>query len=140
MPEEKSAPLILMIDDEESAVKLGKLLLEREGYRFLSASNGEEGLTLAVVERPDVILLDVLMPNMTGHEVLKRLNTVPHTREIPVIMLTAKGADKDIEASFREGAIFHVDKPYEIQDLLQKIKVALARVESGGSHHSAASS
>ena len=134
MPQEKSEPLVLMIDDEESAIKLGKLLLEREGYRFLSASNGEEGITLAVVERPDVILLDILMPKMTGHDALKRLKTDPNTREIPVIMLTAKGAEKDIETSFRQGAIFHIDKPYEIQDLLQKINMALARAAKRGSN------
>ena len=139
MPQEKSEPLVLMIDDEESAITLGKLLLEREGYRFLSASNGEEGLTLAVVERPDVILLDILMPQMTGHEVLKRLKTVPHTREIPIIMLTAKGAEKDIETSFQQGAIFHVDKPYELQDLLQKIKMALARAAARGANRPATS-
>ena len=126
MPPESAAPqTVLLIDDETNSRKLAKLLLEREGYRVLTAANGEEGLLLAKVERPDVILLDIMMPKMNGHEALRRLKDDPDTTRTPVIMLTAKTADQDIASSFRLGAVFHMEKPYETVDLLQKIKMAI---------------
>lgn len=115
---------ILIVDDEMSARMLAKMLLEREGAKVFTAAHGEEGLTLAKVERPDLILLDLMMPKMSGHEVLQRLKNDPDTKTIPVIILTAKLGDKDIEASFRLGAVFHLEKPYEAKDLFQKIQVA----------------
>lgn len=124
MAEGASGRTILTVDDEGSARKLVKLLLEREGYRVLTAANGEEGLVLAKAERPDLILLDLMMPKMNGHEVLRRLKRDPDTKHIPVIMLTARGADVDIAASFEQGATFHMEKPYETKDLLQKIQAA----------------
>ena len=125
MADERPARTILMIDDEANARKMGKLLLEREGYRVLTASHGEEGLILAKVERPDTILLDVMMPKMDGFETLRRLRADQDTKDIAVIMVTARGTEHDIAASFKLGAVFHIEKPYETQDLLQKIIVAL---------------
>ena len=119
-----SRETILMIDDEEDARKLVKLLLERAGYRVLTAQTGAEGLILAKVERPQVILLDILMPKMKGHEALRRLKGDLDTRDIPVIMLTAMGTEHDIAASFRLGAVFHLEKPFETRDLLEKVKAA----------------
>ena len=116
---------VLMVDDEANARKIAKLILEREGYRTLTASNGEEGLILAKVEQPDVILLDIMMPKMSGYDMLKRLPEDQDTLQIPVIMVTARGTEHDIATSFRLGAIFHLQKPYEMKDLLQKIQVAL---------------
>jgi CheY-like chemotaxis protein len=125
MAENRPQPTILMIDDEANARKVVKLLLEREGYRVLTAANGEEGLILAKVERPAVVLLDVMMPKLNGYETLKRLREDQDTSAIPVIMVTAKGTEHDIATSFKLGAIFHVEKPYETKDLIQKIQVAL---------------
>ena len=116
---------VLMIDDEVNARKIGKLLLEREGYEVLTASNGEEGLILAKVKEPGVILLDVAMPKMNGHETLRRLREDHDMQHIPVIMVTARGTEHDIATSYRLGAVFHLEKPYETKDLLQKIEVAL---------------
>ena len=116
---------ILMIDDESNARKVTKLVLEREGFRVLTAATGDEGLILAKVERPDVILLDVMMPKMNGYETLKRLRDDQDTATVPVIMVTARGTEHDIATSFRLGAVFHIEKPYETQDLLNKITVAL---------------
>jgi DNA-binding response OmpR family regulator len=116
---------ILMIDDESNARKVTKLVLEREGFRVLTAATGEEGLILAKVERPHVILLDVMMPKMNGYETLKRLRDDQDTSTVPVIMITARGTEHDIATSFRLGAVFHIEKPYETQDLLKKITVAL---------------
>ena len=114
-----------MIDDEANARKIAKLLLEREGYEVLTASDGEEGLILAKVKQPSVILLDVMMPKLDGHQTLKRLREDADMRQIPVIMVTAKCTEHDIATSYRLGAVFHLEKPYEIRDLLQKIAVAL---------------
>ena len=116
---------ILMIDDESNARKVTKLVLEREGFRVLTAATGDEGLILAKVERPHVILLDVMMPKMNGYETLKRLREDQDTGTVPVIMVTARGTEHDIATSFRLGAVFHIEKPYETQDLLNKITVAL---------------
>lgn len=124
MNDAASQHTILTIDDETSGRKLMKLLLEREGYRVLTAANGEEGLVLAKGEQPHLILLDLMMPKMSGHEVLRRLKRDPDTKQIPVIMLTARGADADIANSFQLGAVFHVEKPYETKDLLHKIQAA----------------
>lgn len=117
---------VLMIDDEANARKLAKLLLEREGYRVLTAANGEEGLILAKVQQPDVVLLDILMPKTSGHEVLRRLQEDQDLKDIPVIIVTARRGEQGIAASFRLGAVSHIEKPYETKDLLQKIQVALA--------------
>ena len=126
MPEDKRQPTtVLMIDDESNARKMVKLLLEREGYRVLTAGNGEEGLILAKVEQPNVILLDLMMPKMNGHETLRRLRDDQDMKTIPVVVISAKGTEHDIAASFRLGAVFHIEKPYETKDLLQKIQVAL---------------
>ena len=125
MADERPARTILMIDDEANARKMGKLLLEREGYRVLTAAHGEEGLILAKVERPDAILLDIMMPKMDGFETLRRLRADQDTKDTAVIMVTARGGEHDISASFKLGAVFHIEKPYETQDLLQKIIVAL---------------
>ena len=126
MTERQAGRTILIIDDEVNARKLAKMLLEREGFTVFTTGNGEEGLTLAKVERPDVILLDLIMPKMSGHEVLQRLKQDPDTRAISIIVLTAKVADRDIATSFQLGAVFHLEKPYEVKDLIQKIHAALA--------------
>lgn len=120
----KSQRTILVVDDEEPARRLIKLLLEREGYRVFTSANGPEALILAKVEQPDAMLLDILMPRMNGHDVLKRLKTDPDTCLIPVIILSAKGADRDIQTSFHLGAVYHMEKPFETLDLLEKIKIA----------------
>ena len=117
---------VLMIDDENNSRKIAKLLLEREGLRVLTAGNGEEGLILAKVEQPHVVLLDVMMPKVNGYETLKRLREDQDTRSIPVIMVTARGTEHDIATAFRLGAVFHIEKPYETKDLLQKIAMAFS--------------
>ena len=132
MSQDKKPLSVLMIDDEPNHRKVVKLILEREGYRVLTAANGEEGLILAKVEQPDAILLDVMMPKMDGYEALRRMRADQDLKDIPVIMITARGAEHDIATSFRLGAIFHLEKPYETGDLLQKIQVAVTLAQQGG--------
>ena len=131
MPDAPSAQTVLVVDDEPNVRRITKLLLEREGHRVLTAADGEEALLLAKVEQPDVILLDVVMPKLDGYETLKRLRVDADLQSIPVVMVTARGTEHDIAQSFQLGAVFHVEKPYETKDLLQKVKVALALREGG---------
>jgi CheY-like chemotaxis protein len=119
------AATVLFIDDEHDSRLLVKLLLERQGYRVLTAGHGKDGLVLAKLDRPHVILLDVMMPDLDGYGTLRRLKDDPDTASIPVIMLTARRAERDIEASFRLGAILHLEKPYPMAALIEKIHMAL---------------
>lgn len=124
-PSVSSGATVLFIDDEQDSRLLVKLLLERQGYRVLTAGHGKDGLVLAKLDRPHVILLDVMMPDLDGYGTLKRLKSDPDTASIPVIMLTAKRSERDIEASFRLGAILHLEKPYPMAALMEKIRMAL---------------
>lgn len=124
MAEANVTQTILVIDDETDVREVSKLLFEREGFRVLTASNGQEGMLLAKVNRPDVILLDVLMPTMDGYATLRVLKDDPDTCHIPVIMVTARRTEKDFATSFRLGAVSYVEKPYLTADLLRKIKAA----------------
>lgn len=128
---------VLVLDDEEHIRKILKLLLERAGYQVFTAPTGEDALTMAKVEHPEAILLDIIMPAMNGHDVLRRLKSDPDTRDIHVIMVTAKGSERDIATSFRLGALFHVEKPFETKDLLEKLRVAIVRAAEGGMGSSA---
>ncbi len=126
MPQGESERTILVIDDEYAVRRLMKLLLERRGYQVLTAADGTEGLILAKVEQPDVILLDLMMPKMDGHEVLQQLKRDPDTKDAHVIVVTAKSGDRDRVAAFRLGVLDYIDKPYRTADLLQKIKIAIS--------------
>jgi len=132
MSQDRPEHSVLVLDDEEHIRKILKLVLEREGYQVFTAPNGEEAIVLAKVEHPEAILLDIIMPMMDGYEVLRRLKSDPDTRAIPVIMVTAKGGERDIATSFRLGALFYVEKPFETKDLLEKLRVAIVRASEGG--------
>ncbi|MFQ5951840.1 MAG: response regulator [Candidatus Omnitrophota bacterium] len=119
------ATKILIIDDEPSVVKMVEFRLKKDGFDVITAQNGAEGLEKAKAESPDIILLDILMPEMDGHETLLRLKDSAETRSIPVIMLTAKGQIEDIERSSKEGAMDYISKPYDPVVLLSKIRKAL---------------
>ena len=117
---------VLVIDDELTGRRLEQRILEQRGYHVLTASDGEEGLVLAKAERPHLILLDVVMPKLNGYQVLRRLKADPDCREIPVIMLTGRSDDHDIEESFKLGAVYHLEKPFLIQQLYRQIELALS--------------
>lgn len=103
---------ILIVDDEENIVKLVKINLERAGYITAVAYDGVEALKKIKEEKPDLIVLDVLMPEMNGIDVLKKLKSDNETRKIPVIMLTIKSSDKDIFKGWQEGADSYLTKPF----------------------------
>ena len=119
-------PTILLIDDEPATRQLVSLLLQQQGFRVLTAADGQEGLQAASLQIPDVILLDLMMPKLHGHDVMRQLRRDPLTRDILVIVLTARGGDQDVAESLRLGAVSHLEKPYEVEELLRRIQAALS--------------
>ncbi len=113
---------LLVIDDEPEVVSLMRERLEREGYRAICATNSSEALALAVQERPDLILLDILMPHPDGLTLLRQLKAHDATHEIPVIMVTAKGQTQYIEEGMAFGAKDYFIKPFQWQELFRFIR------------------
>ena len=117
---------ILIADDRSEVVELVKATLEGEGYRTIDASDGKEALEKIGLERPDLVLLDIVMPKMDGFEVLSKLRGDPKTKDIPVIMLTAKGQKLDREKGIKLGASDYIIKPFSPSHLLDKIEELIA--------------
>lgn len=118
---------ILVIEDEPDSLKLLSMALKAAGYVVLGAQNGEEGLKIFREEKPDLVILDVVMPVMDGWEVLRRIKAGLRSRRVPVIMLTAKNTDMDKIKGYNFGADFYVTKPYNIKKLLPVIKDMLSK-------------
>jgi DNA-binding response OmpR family regulator len=111
------AQRILAVDDEERVVRLLQIRLQALGYEVVPAHDGEAALRLAVEKRPDLILLDVMMPKIDGFEVLRRLKAEPTTAPIPVIMLTARGQFDDLAHGYGEGAHWYFHKPFDMAEV-----------------------
>jgi CheY-like chemotaxis protein len=120
---------ILVIDDEEQLVEMVQMRLEANEYMVISAKNGAEGVQKAVETKPDLILMDVLMPEMNGYSALKHLKEEEKTKDIPVIMFTVQRHLEDRRRSISEGAAAHIVKPFEPEELMKKIKDILAGKE-----------
>ncbi|HEX9781048.1 MAG TPA: response regulator [bacterium] len=118
---------ILLIDDDESIRKPLQRRLEAWGFEVIPAATGEEGLTLAEAQQPDLILLDVVLPKMKGREVCGALKSNPSTRRIPVIFLTALGLADHIKAGMDLGAEDYIVKPIEPEQLRMRLEVCLLR-------------
>ncbi|MDD3726076.1 MAG: response regulator [Candidatus Ratteibacteria bacterium] len=118
---------ILVIEDESDNLKLLSMALKSAGYIVFGATNGEEGLEIFKEEKPDLVILDVVMPVMDGWEVLRRIKSGLRSRRVPVIMLTAKNADQDKLKGYDFGADFYVTKPYNIKKLLPVIRDMLSK-------------
>lgn len=116
---------ILVIDDEVDLVNLLTMRLEAEGYEVLSALDGQAGLDKAHEERPDLILLDVMMPIMDGYQVCRFLKFDDELKNIPVIMLTARIQEKDKNTGKNMGADLYLTKPCDLNELSQKIRAYL---------------
>jgi len=112
---------ILVVDDEPEILSILVFRISYWGYDAIPAGSGSEGLDLAEEEQPDLIILDIMMPGMDGFEVLKRLKRSDKTRNIPVIIITVVSAKKEIEKGLSLGANFYLTKPYEAQELKNKI-------------------
>lgn len=118
---------ILVVDDEPEALKLFGYALHRQGYEIIVAQNGQEGLALIKSQKPDLVVLDIMMPGMDGYEVCRRIRSDPETRALPVIMLTAKTETSDKLSGFEAGADDYVSKPVALPELFARVKALLAR-------------
>jgi DNA-binding response OmpR family regulator len=119
---------ILVVDDEDDILHFLELVLREKGYDVATASGGHEALTKAQLEQPNLILLDIMMPQMDGWEVLKLLRVDEETADIPVAMLSARTEAKDRVQGLQEGAIDYICKPFSLQDLLVKIETIFNQV------------
>lgn len=118
---------ILIVDDDVDSLKLIGLMLQRQGYDIVVANNGQQALSRAHAEGPDLIILDVMMPDMDGYEVCRRLRQDPSTQPIPIIMFTAKTMVDDKVAGFEAGADDYLTKPTHPAELASRVKAVLAR-------------
>jgi DNA-binding response OmpR family regulator len=116
---------ILVVDDQPQIVRLIQLNLEKENFEVLTAGDGEEGLSKALSERPDLVILDVIMPKKDGFEVLRALKNNPATGSMPVIMLTVKTQSADIAEGLREGAELYLPKPFHPKELVALVRRVL---------------
>ena len=119
------AKKILVVDDEPDVIATLESLLKRREYTVITASDGESCLELAEYNKPDLILLDIIMPNLDGFEVCRRLKSNVKTKDIPVIMLTALGEEKNLSRGLEEGARCFISKPFSFVDLLHEVQAAL---------------
>jgi two-component system phosphate regulon response regulator PhoB len=118
---------ILIVDDEEDIVELIRYNLEKEGYRIVCAYSGEEALRFTRGELPQLIVLDLMLPGMNGLEVYHILRKEPRTAEIPIIMLTARGKERDIVTGLELGADDYITKPFRLKELIARIRAVLRR-------------
>jgi CheY-like chemotaxis protein len=130
-------PLVLVVDDERSLVLIAERVLQKEGFDVITAYNGVEGLKKAQESLPDVIVLDIVMPEMNGYEVCRKLQGNPNTCNIPVIFLSVKGnvdekkgapieGLREINEAFNRGASDFLNKPVPARELIDAIKKALS--------------
>jgi len=118
---------ILIMEDEPDALMMLSMALKSAGYVVFGAPDGEEGLKIFREEKPDMVILDVVMPRMDGWEVLQRIKAGLKSKRVPVIMLTGKSEDEDKVKGYDYGADFYVTKPYNIQKLLPIIRDFIAK-------------
>jgi DNA-binding response OmpR family regulator len=120
-------PTILLAEDDKQIGDMISFKLSNGGHRVIRAQDGEQACLLAGQERPDLILLDAMMPSLSGFEVLRRLKTDPNLRTIPVIMVTAKGHERDVLTGLRGGAVDYIVKPFSLKELSARVELALRR-------------
>ena len=121
---------ILVVDDEIYIVHILDFSLGMEGYEVLTALDGEQAIEKAHAEKPDLIVLDIMMPKLDGYETCKALKGDPATREIPVILLSAKGRNVDQKIGFEVGADDYITKPFSPRKLVERINAILGQTSS----------
>ncbi|MFA5159260.1 MAG: response regulator [Candidatus Omnitrophota bacterium] len=118
---------ILFVEDEKNIIELVKYNLEKEGFRVLTATKGHAGLEIALKEKLALVLLDLMLPEMSGLEICQTLKRNEKTRSIPIIMLTAKGTESDKVVGLELGADDYITKPFSPRELVARIKAVLRR-------------
>jgi two-component system alkaline phosphatase synthesis response regulator PhoP/two-component system response regulator VicR len=123
---------VLVVDDDAPTVALIRIALERAGFTVASASNGAECLLAVDRQRPDLLILDVLMPIMDGFQTLRVLRETPASRHLPVLILTCRREDEDVLEGWQSGADLYLTKPFEIEELATAVKRMLGLEASAG--------
>lgn len=124
-------PAVLVAEDEAALATLLRYNLEREGYRVLEAHDGEEAMLIASEEKPDVVLLDWMLPQLSGIEVCRRLRGRQETRNVPIVMLTARGEESDRVRGLDTGADDYIVKPFSMTELLARLRAVIRRIRPG---------
>jgi len=122
-------PLILVVDDEENILQLLKFNLSKEGYQVIGVDNGRDAVRIAGEEKPDLIILDIMLPEMDGYDVLRSFKTNRETAAIPVIMLSARGEELEKVLGLELGADDYITKPFSPREFMARVKVHLRRKE-----------
>jgi DNA-binding response OmpR family regulator len=125
--EARDRPVVLAADDDEDILELVAFRLERSGYTVLQARDGEQALELARTEKPDLAVLDVMMPKLDGFELTRRLRADEATNRMPIILLTARAQDTDVDRGFHSGADDYIRKPFSPQELSTRVQAILGR-------------
>jgi DNA-binding response OmpR family regulator len=136
----KPSKTILVVDDEKDLVDLITYNLQRNGYGVLSAHNGNDALDIAQRERPDLVVLDLMLPGLDGTEVARRLKADSRTASVPIVMLTAKGEETDVVVGLTLGADDYVTKPFSMKILLARLGTVLRRAEQAAAGAAAGAS
>ena len=119
------AKRILVVDDDENILSLERTILEQKGFAVTTADGGAEALKILGEQEFDLVLLDVMMPEIDGFTVCRRIKEEPRTKEIPVIFLTAKGGGEALAEGFESGAIMYINKPFTANKLLTIVNTML---------------
>ena len=122
-----AAPTVLVVEDDPTILNLLEVNFEMEGFIVLRAEDGEQGLAMALEQRPDVIVSDVMMPKMSGLELVDALKQAEATKAIPVVLLSAKAQGTDVRGGLEAGADDYITKPFEPLDLIDRVNALLKR-------------
>jgi len=125
-------PVVLVADDDEDVLELVAFRLRRAGYRTITARDGREAMELVRTEHPDLSVLDVAMPEMDGLEVTRALRGSDQTREMPIILLTARSQERDVMAGIEAGANAYIRKPFSHRELRARVESMLAETAGPG--------
>lgn len=118
---------IMVVDDNPKIRRVVRVILEKEGYNVEEIESGKECLRRLKKEKPDLILLDVMMPEEDGWEVCKKIKSDEKHKDIPVAMLTVRASEEDMNKSIDHGADAHINKPFDVEDLLDRVESLLGK-------------
>lgn len=123
---------ILIVDDEPGVVEIVRVNLEWEGYDICEAFDGQEGWDIVRSEKPDLVILDIMMPKMSGLELLERIKADPHISDMPVIILTVRAKDEDVIQGLEQGAVKYLTKPFDPLNLVRVVRKILEESDRRG--------
>ena len=122
-----SSAVVLVVEDDPVILRLLEVNFELEGFEVLSAHDGAEGIEMARDQRPDLVISDIMMPNLSGIELVEQLKGDAETASIPIILLSAKAQSADVKAGMEAGADDYITKPFEPLELVDRVQALLAR-------------